>query len=123
MPQSPAGDRWIPTQKGVDDAEKGSVSLLTQHSSRPRQRNESPVQLEGEGRQRRQMNQDRMFAAHPFASFALNATEISYVAAAVGFAVGVDDLAIEAGLGNAQPIVVTHHRGRVHDEYNNVTVS
>ena len=64
-----------------------------------------------------------MFAAHPFAGFALNAAEISYVASAVGFAVGVDDLAIEAGLGNAQPVVVTHHRSRVHNEYNNVTVS
>ena len=63
--------------------------------------NESLFQLEGHSRQRRQMNQDRMFAAHPFAGFALNATEISYVASAVGFAVGVDDLAIETGLGNA----------------------
>ena len=69
------------------------------------------------------MNQDRMFAAHPFAGFALNAAEISYVAAAVGFAVGVDDLAIKAGLGNAQPVVVTHHRGRVHNEHDNVAVS
>ena len=85
--------------------------------------NESLFQLEGHSRQRRQMNQDRMFAAHPLAGFALNAAEISHVAAAVGFAVGVDDLAIEAGLGNTQPVVVTHHRSRVHNEYNNVAVS
>ena len=63
-----------------------------------------------------------MFAAHPFASFALYAAEISYVAAAVGFAVGIDDLAIKASLGNAQSIVVAHHWGRVHKEYHNVVV-
>ena len=61
------------------------------------------------------MNQDRVFAAHPFAGLALYATEISYVASAVGFAVGVDDLAIETGLGNTQPLVVTHNRSRVND--------
>ena len=33
----------------------------------------SLLQFEGYGGQRRQMNQDRMFAAHPFAGFALNA--------------------------------------------------
>ena len=64
-----------------------------------------------------------MFAAHPFAGFALNAAEVSYVASAVCFAVGVDDLAIEAGLGNTQLVVVTHHGRRIHDEYNNVAVS
>ena len=69
------------------------------------------------------MNQNRMFAAHPFAGFALNAAQISYVASPVGFAVGVDDLAVEAGLGNTQLVVVTHQRSRVHNEYNNVTVS
>jgi hypothetical protein len=30
----------------------------------------------------------------------MNATEISHIAAAVRFAVGVDDLTIESGLGN-----------------------
>ena len=34
---------------------------------------ESRLQLKRYSRQRRQMNQDRMFAAHPFAGFALNA--------------------------------------------------
>ena len=42
-----------------------------------------------------------MFAAHPFASFALDATKISYITPAVRFGIGVDKLAIETGLGNA----------------------
>ena len=62
--------------------------------------NESLFQLEGHSRQRRQMNQDRVFAAHPFAGFALHAAEISHVAPPVGFAVGVDDLTVESGFGN-----------------------
>jgi hypothetical protein len=48
------------------------------------------------------MNQDRMFATHPLAGFAVDATEISYIAAAVCFGVGVDELPIEAGFGNAR---------------------
>jgi hypothetical protein len=59
--------------------------------------NESLFQLERYGRQRRQMNQDRMFAAHPLQGFALNTAEISHVATTVGFAVSVDELAIEPG--------------------------
>ena len=47
------------------------------------------------------MNQDRVFAAHPFPGFALNAAEISHIAPAVRFAIGVDDLTIESGFGNA----------------------
>ena len=47
------------------------------------------------------MNQDRVFAPHPFAGFALHAAKISYVAPAVRFAIGVDDLAVEAGFGYA----------------------
>ena len=45
------------------------------------------------------MNQDRVFATHPLAGFALNATEISHIAAAIRFAIGVDELAIESGFG------------------------
>ena len=43
------------------------------------------------------MNDDGMFAAHPLASFAVDAAEISYVASAVRFGVGVDELAIKTG--------------------------
>ena len=63
--------------------------------------NESLLQLEGHSRQRWQMNQDRMFSAHPLTGVALNAAEVADVAAAVSLGVGVDDLAIKAGLGNA----------------------
>ena len=66
------------------------------------------------------MNKDGVFAAHPFLSFALDASQISYVAPAVGFTVGVDDLAIEAGLRDAQPVVVTDHGRRVHHERDDV---
>jgi hypothetical protein len=62
---------------------------------------QSLFQFEGYSRQRRQINQDGVFAAHPFSSFALNPTQISYVAAAVGFAVGIYDLAVEAGFRDA----------------------
>ena len=45
------------------------------------------------------MNQDRVFAAHPLLGFALNAAEISHVAAAVRFAIAIDDLTIIPGSG------------------------
>jgi hypothetical protein len=43
------------------------------------------------------VNDDGMLAAHPLASFAVDAAEISDVAAAVRFGVGFDDLTIETG--------------------------
>src|SRR5437763_8913409 len=57
-----------------------------------------------------------MFAAHPFSSFAVDAAEISYIASAIRFGVGVNELKIEAGLGNAQTIVVTYDGRRIHHE-------
>src|SRR5438093_8827224 len=64
-----------------------------------------------------------MCAAHPFASFAVNAAEISYITPAIGFAIGVDELTIEAGLGNAQPVIVAHDWSRVHYEGDKVAVA
>src|ERR1700747_3733211 len=61
-----------------------------------------------------------MFATHPFASFTMDAAEISYVAPAVRFGIGVDQLTIEAGLGDAETIVVTHHRRCVHHKGDDV---
>jgi hypothetical protein len=61
----------------------------------------SLLQFEGNCCQRGQVNEDGMFAAHPLASFTVDAAEVSYVAAAVGFAVGVDDLPIKAGFRHA----------------------
>jgi hypothetical protein len=61
----------------------------------------SLLQFEANRCQWGQVNDDRMFASHPLASFAVNAAEISYVAAAVGFAVGVDDLPIKSGFWHA----------------------
>ena len=61
----------------------------------------SLLQFEGNCCQRRQVNDDRMVAAHPLASFAVDAPEVSYVAAAVRFAVGIEKLAIEAGFRHA----------------------
>ena len=46
------------------------------------------------------MNQYRVFAAHPLPGFALNAAEISHIATAVSFAIGVNDLTIKSGFGN-----------------------
>ncbi len=64
-----------------------------------------------------------MFAAHPFASFAVDAAEISDVAAAVCFGIGVDQLAIKAGLGYAEAVIVTHYRRRIHHKRNDVALA
>jgi hypothetical protein len=45
-----------------------------------------------------------MFAAHPLSRFAVDATKISYITPAVRFGIGVDKLAIEAGLGGHRAI-------------------
>jgi hypothetical protein len=52
-----------------------------------------------------------MFAAHPLPSFALDAAEISYVAAAVGFTVGVDDREIEPYSGRLFALFIKGIRG------------
>src|SRR5258707_15744550 len=54
-------------------------------SSRISERSESLFQFERKRRQRRQVDEDRMFAAHPGNVFGLDAAEISSVAAAVRF--------------------------------------
>src|SRR6266404_9626549 len=64
-----------------------------------------------------------MFPPHPLSHFALDAAEISYIAAAVGFGVGVDELTIEAGLGDAQTIVVTYDRRRIHHKRDDVVIA
>ena len=61
-------------------------------------------QFERNRRQWRQVNQYRMLAAHPLSIFALRATVIADVAAAVGFGIGIDDLAIKSGRRNAEPV-------------------
>src|SRR5256886_2681592 len=65
-----------------------------------------------------QLNQNRMFAPHPLSIFALDTAKIANVAAAISFSVGVDDLTIEPGARNAEAIIVTNNRRRVHDEDN-----
>src|SRR5437660_2233921 len=64
-----------------------------------------------------------MFPPHPLSRFALDAAEISYIAAAVGFGVGVDELTIEAGLGDAQTIVVTYDRRPIHHKRDDVVIA
>ena len=63
--------------------------------------NESFLQLKSDYSQRRQVNHDGMFASHPLSSFAVYAAKVAYIAAAVCFGVGVDELPIKAGFGNA----------------------
>jgi hypothetical protein len=75
------------------------VRLLHIRALRP-PRTRLSLQFERQRRQWRQVNDNRIFAAHPLSSCTLNATEVSYVAAAIGFRIGVDDLAVEAGLGH-----------------------
>src|SRR6266700_2912076 len=55
-----------------------------------------------------------MFSAHPGNILGLNPAEISYVAAAICFSVGVDELTIETRLGNAEAVIVAHHWRCVH---------
>src|SRR5215471_10010280 len=64
-----------------------------------------------------------MFAAHPFPIFTVDAAEISYVATAVGFAIGVDDLTIKSRFGNTEPVVVTDYWRSVHDKRDDFVVS
>ncbi len=61
-----------------------------------------------------------MLAAHPLSIFALRATIIADVTAAVGFGIGIDDLAIKSGRRNAEPVIVTHHWRRVDNEHNHL---
>src|SRR6266849_398212 len=62
-------------------------------------------QLKRGCRQRRQLDQNRMFTRHPGDALALHATVIANVTAAVGFRVGVDDLAIKSRVRYAESIV------------------
>src|SRR5437773_4744231 len=77
-------------------------------------------QLKGHRREGRKLNEQRMFTSHPRNIFTGDTAVISYVVAAVGLGTGMDDLAIEAGLGNAQAIFVTHHGCGVHHECDDV---
>src|SRR5260370_42380262 len=61
-----------------------------------------------------------MLAAHPLSIFALRAAIIADVAAAVGFGIGIDDLAIKSGRRNAEPVIGTHYRRRVDNEHNHL---
>jgi hypothetical protein len=60
--------------------------------------NESSLQLERHSRQRRQMDQDRMLAAHPLPIFSLDTAVVANVAPAIRFGVGVDDFMVETEL-------------------------
>src|SRR6266705_1202436 len=64
-----------------------------------------------------------MFAGHPLSSLAADAAEVSYVAAAVCFCVGVNALTIESGLGISEPVIVTHHRRSVHHKGDDVAIA
>src|SRR4029077_18204716 len=55
----------------------------------------SPLELERYRRERRQIDQDRMFATHPGGIFAILAAQIPNITSSVGFTVGIDDFAIK----------------------------
>src|SRR5690349_21411154 len=57
-----------------------------------------------------------MLPRHPRGRFRSRTAEVPYVAPSVGLSVGVDDLTVEAGLGHAEPIVVTDDRRRIDNE-------
>ncbi len=64
-----------------------------------------------------------MLAAHPGNVLGLDAAEISDVAAAVRFCVGVNKLTIETGLGDAQAVIVAHHWRCIDHERDDVAVA
>src|SRR5437867_12250241 len=64
-----------------------------------------------------------MLAAHPGNLLGLYAAKIPYIASAIGFGIGVDELTIETRLGNAEPVIVTHHRRCVHHEGDHVAIA
>ena len=80
------------------------------------------IALKGDGRQRRQADQKRMRAPLPRKILGLEATHVSDVAAAVGFCVGVNDLAIEARAGDAEPVTLPHQRRRVHRKHDHLAL-
>ena len=61
-----------------------------------------------------------MLAAHPLSIFALHAAVIANVAATIRLGVGVDDLAPESGLGNAELVIVMHYRRGVYHKRDHV---
>lgn len=79
----------------------GSVLTIDANPSIFREPDESPFQLERHASQWRQMDKNGIWATHPFPSFAVDAAKISYIAAAVGFGIGIDDLAVETGFRDA----------------------
>ena len=62
-----------------------------------------------------------MFATHPGNVLSLDAAKISYIAFTVRSSIGVEDLAIEAGLGNAEPVTVTYHWWCVYYKRDDIT--
>ena len=69
------------------------------------------------------MDQNRMLATHPLPIFALHAAVIAKVAAAVGLGVGIDDLAPEFAFGNAEAVIMMHHRRSIYHERDHVAVA
>ena len=64
-----------------------------------------------------------MLPGHPGHVFTPGSAVIPDVAPRVGFRIRIDDLAIKAGMGHAQPIIVPNHRGRVHYERYDIAVA
>ena len=62
-------------------------------------------------------------AAHPGNILGLDAAKIPYIAAAIRFCIGIDELAIETGFGDAETVIVAHHGGCVHHEGDYVPIA
>src|SRR5216110_505116 len=76
----------------------------------------SAFQLERHRRERRKADHERVGPGLPREIFGFEAAHVSDVSAAVSLRIGVNDLAIKAGDGNAEPIAVADDRRRVDDE-------
>ena len=64
-----------------------------------------------------------MLAAHPWPIFAVHAAVIANVAPAIRLGVGVDDLAPESVLRNAEPVIVMYRRGRIYYERDQIAIA
>src|SRR5438046_1193886 len=67
-------------------------------------------------RQGRKVDIKGVLASLPWLIRGGNPAEIPYVAATVGFGIGIDDFAIIAGSGNANVILVAHYWRGIYDE-------
>src|SRR2546423_171372 len=102
------------------DARRGVPLILGRDSAR---RSKSLFQFKRHRGERGKADHQRVGPALPRKTFGLEPAHVADVGAAIGFSVGVDDLAIKTGNGNAETIAGTPNRSRIHGEDNDAAAA